>query len=69
MRTNEIEIELMEIEAQLDDGRLSEDCRQALHGAAQALRWVLEPDEWATPTQTFYPLARRPLEPVSRAVH
>lgn len=69
MRTSEIEIELMEIEAQIEDRTLSEECRQALYGAAQALRWVLEPDEWASPTQTFYPLARRPLVPVSAAVH
>lgn len=65
MRITEIEIELMELE----ERTLSEECRQALYGAAQALRWVLEPDEWASPTQTFYPLARRPLERVSGAVH
>lgn len=69
MRADVIEIELLEIEAMLTENGLSEDCRFALQGAAQALRWMLEPDEWASPSQTFHPCSKRPLEQVSSAIH
>lgn len=67
MRTEAIE--LMEIEAMLTENGLSEDCRFALQGAAQALRLMFEADEWASPTQTFSPCAMRPLEHLSRTIH
>ena len=61
--------ELTEIEAMLDDERLSDADRFALYGAQQDLRHVLEPDVWQTPSQTFYRLDARPSDPPSKAKH
>lgn len=69
MRTDAIEIELMEIEAMLAECGLSDDCQFALQGAAQAQRWILGPGEWASATQTFRALVKRPLGPLSPTVH
>lgn len=70
MKNDAIEIELGEIELMLADASLGSDCRYALQGAAQALRWILEPDEWASPTQTYYPGRRGPQpDPESGAIH
>ena len=60
--------ELLEIEALLQDDRLNDDDRHALHGAQQALRNVLEADTWHPASQTFY-LDNRPTEIVSFLTH
>jgi hypothetical protein len=46
--------ELLEIEGMLLDARLSDEDRHALHGAAQALRHVLDAATWQPASQTFY---------------
>jgi hypothetical protein len=46
MMRDAIMAELLEIEALLQDDRLNDDDRHALHGAQQALRHVLEADTW-----------------------
>jgi hypothetical protein len=51
--------ELLEIEGMLLDQRLSDEDRHALHGAAQALRHVLERSD----------VGRRPSEAGSALVH
>ena len=61
--------ELIEIEAMLEDDRLSDADRFALYGAQQALRNVLEPDMWQTASQSFYRLDNRPSDPPSKARH
>ena len=61
--------ELSEIEAMLEDDRLSDADRFALYGAQQALRNVLEPNVWETASQSFYRLDARPSEPPSKAKH
>ena len=61
--------ELIEIEAMLEDDRLSDADRFALYGAQQALRTVLEPNVWQTASQTFYRLDARPSDPPSKARH
>jgi len=44
--------ELLEIESLLQDDRLNDQDRYALHGAQQALRNILEPDTWHLASQT-----------------
>ena len=61
--------ELTEIEAMLEDDRLSDGDRCALFGAQQALRYILEPDVWESPSQSFYRLDSRPSDPPSKAKH
>jgi hypothetical protein len=43
--------ELLEIEGLLQDDRLNDDDRHALHGAQQALRNILEPETWHQASQ------------------
>jgi hypothetical protein len=64
-----IKAELLEIEAQLQDERLKDEDRYALHGAQQALRNVLGADTWHPASQTFYAIEHRPIEPASRMIH
>ncbi len=61
--------ELLEIEGILLDDRLNDDDRHALHGAAQALRHVLDAATVATASQTFYRVGDRPSEAGSALVH
>jgi hypothetical protein len=61
--------ELFEIEGQLQDERLKEDDRHALHGAQQALRNVLDRDTWQPASQTFYQIDNRPIAPASPLIH
>ncbi|MGB8603983.1 hypothetical protein [Bradyrhizobium sp.] len=61
--------ELLEIEALLQDDRLNDDDRHALHGAQQALRNVLEADTWHPAPQTFYRIDNRPSEIISFLTH
>ena len=67
--SDSIRAELIEIEAMLEDDRLSEADRFALYGASQALRHILDPDVWQTASQTFYRLDARPSDPPSKAQH
>jgi hypothetical protein len=69
MNRDAILAELMELEGVLQDDRLSDYDRIALHGAQQALRHVLEPDTWHSASQTFYRIDNRPSEAVSLLVH
>jgi len=58
--------ELLEIEGMLLDSRLSDEDRHALHGAAQALRHVLDSATWDPASQTFYRVGDRPTKAGSR---
>ena len=69
MNRDAIEAELLEIEGQLQDERLKDEDRHALHGAQQALRNVLDRDTWQPASQTFYQIDARPIEPASRLIH
>jgi hypothetical protein len=69
MTRDAIMAELFEIEALLQDDRLNDTDRHALHGAQQALRSVLEPDTWHQASQTFYRIDNRPGEAVSLLLH
>jgi hypothetical protein len=48
MNRDAIHAELMELEGMLQDDRLNDQDRIALHGAQQALRNILDPDTWQT---------------------
>jgi hypothetical protein len=61
--------ELLEIESLLQDDRLNDLDRFALHGAKQALRNILEPDTWPQASQTFYRIDNRPSEVASLLLH
>jgi hypothetical protein len=62
--------ELLEIEGLLQDDRLNDNDRHALHGARQALRWnILDPETWHQASQTFYRIDNRPSEAVSLLLH
>ena len=69
MNRDAIEAELLEIKAMLHDERLNDDDRHALHGAAQALRHVLDAATWLLASQTFYRVGQRPSEAGSALVH
>jgi hypothetical protein len=69
MNRDAIHAELLELEGVLQDDRLSDYDRIALHGAQQALRHVLEPDTWRPASQTFYRIDNRPSEAASLLVH
>ena len=69
LKRDPILAELLEIEGMLQDERLSEEDRQALHGAQQALRSVLDPATWEVASQTFYRINSRPDEVGSVLVH
>jgi hypothetical protein len=62
MNRDDVEAELLEIEALLQDERLKDEDRRALHGAQQALRNVLDQDTWYPASQTFYQIDARPVE-------
>ena len=47
--------ELLEIECLLQDDRLSDEDRHALHGSQQALRNVLDPETWHSASQKLSP--------------
>jgi hypothetical protein len=64
-----IAAELLEIEALLQDERLKDDDRYALHGAQQALRHVLDRDAWHPASQTFYRIDGRTMELGSLLIH
>jgi hypothetical protein len=51
------------------DERLNDEDRHALHGAAQALRHVLDAATWQPASQTFYRVGDRPTEAGSALVH
>jgi hypothetical protein len=53
MTRDDVEAELLEIEALLQDRGLKDDNRHALHGAQQALRHVLDSDTWPPASQTM----------------
>jgi hypothetical protein len=59
----------MELEGMLQDDRLNDHDRVALHGAQQALRHIIEPESWHPASQTFYRIDNRPSEPGSLLVH
>ena len=61
--------ELLKIESLLEDDRLGEHDRVALHGAQQALLNVLESDTWPQASQTFYRIDNRPSEAGSLLLH
>ena len=61
--------ELLEIEALLLDGALSEHDRFALYGAQQALRNALDPDLWHSASQTFYRVSASPEELAGKLLH
>ena len=61
--------ELLEIESLLEDDRLNDHDRFALHGAQQALLNMLEPDTWPQASQTFYRIDNRPSEAASLLLH
>lgn len=69
MNRDAINAELLEIEGMLQDDRLSDYDRIALHGAQQALRHILGPDIWHPASQTFYRIENRPSEAGSLLVH
>jgi hypothetical protein len=69
MNRDAIEAELLEIEGLLQDERLKEEDRHALHGAQQALRNVLDRDTWQPASQTFYQIDNCPIEPASPLIH
>jgi hypothetical protein len=54
MTRDAIMAELLEIEGLLQDDRLNDNDRHALHGAQQALRNILDPETWHQASQTFY---------------
>ena len=61
--------ELLEIESLLQDDRLNDQDRYALHRAQRALRKIFEPDNWHQASQTFYRINNRPSEAVSLLLH
>ena len=63
MTRDAILAELLEIEGMFQDDRLKDEDRQALHGAQQAPRHVLDA------SQTFYRIDNRPSEAGSLLVH
>jgi hypothetical protein len=69
MTRDTIMVELLEIEALLQDDRLNDSDRSALHGAQQALRKVLNPETWSQASQTFYRIDNKPSEAVSLLLH
>jgi hypothetical protein len=64
-----IMVELLEIEGMLQDDRLNDNDRHALHGAQQALRNLLDPEKWHQASQTFYRIDNKPSEAVSLLLH
>jgi hypothetical protein len=69
MTRDVIMAELHEIEGLLQDDRLNNHDRFALHGAQQALRHILDPETWHRASQTFYRIDNRPSEAVSLLLH
>jgi hypothetical protein len=69
MTRDAILAELLELENLIQDERLKDEDRYALHGAQQALRNVLDPATWHPASQTFYRIDNRPDEPGSLLVH
>jgi len=69
MNRDAIHTELLELEGMLQDDRMNDHDRIALHGVQQALRHVIEPDTWQPASQTFYRIDNRPSEAVSLLVH
>jgi hypothetical protein len=65
MTRDAIMADLLEIEGLLQDDRLNDNDRFALHGAQQALRHILDPDTWRQASQTFYRIDNRPSEAIS----
>jgi hypothetical protein len=61
--------ELLELEAMLQDDRLDDNDRLALHGAQQALRHIIQPEIWQRASQTFYRIDNRPSEAGSLLIH
>jgi hypothetical protein len=59
MNRDAILAELLELEGMLLDSRLNDEDRHALHGAAQALRHVLDAATWQPASQTFYRVGDR----------
>ena len=53
MNRDEVEAELLVIEALLQDDKLKDEDRHALHGAQQALLNVLDSDTWHPASQTM----------------
>ena len=69
MNRDDVEAELLEIEALLQDDRLKLEDRHALHGTQQALRFVLDSDTWHPASQTFYRIEARPIEAGSTQIN
>jgi hypothetical protein len=53
MNRDDVEAELLEIEALLQEERLKDEDRRALHGAQQALLNILDSDTWLPASQTM----------------
>jgi hypothetical protein len=69
MNRDASEAVLLEIEEMLQDERLKDEDRYALHGAQQARRNVLDRETWHPASQTFYRMENRPIEPASPLIH
>ena len=61
--------ELLEIESLLQDDRLNQQGRYALHRAQQALLNILELDTWHQASRTFYRIDNGPSEAASMVLH
>jgi hypothetical protein len=69
MNRDAILTELLELEGMLQDDRLNDHDRLALHGAQQALRNIIEPETWHPASQTFYRIDNKPSEAGSLLLH
>jgi hypothetical protein len=69
MNRDAIIAELLELEGMLQDDRLNDSDRLALHGARQALQHVIEPDIWRLASQTFCRIDNRPNKAGSLLIH
>jgi hypothetical protein len=69
MNRDAIIAELLELEVMLQDDRLNDRDRLALHGAQQALQHIIEPDIWQLASQTFCRIDNRPSEAGSLLIH
>jgi hypothetical protein len=67
MNRDAIIAERMELEGLLQDDRLNDYDRLALHGAQQALQHIIEPDIWQSASQTFCRMDNWTIARVKRA--
>ena len=69
MKRDAIIAELLALEAMLQDDRLDDNDRLALHGAQQALRHIIQPEIWQRASRTFYRIDNRSSEAGSLLIH